>query len=402
MTRQLGRLGSALAALLLLFPAVPAAADLDDELDDVIAEIKAIEDELDAAASARTGVVAELLAARDRLEVARAALNEAEEALRAVREARMSIESDLESTQAQLRISYESIAQTRRRIDSGRVEATQWARNRYIGDHGDDSLVSSVVALGSVTDLATASYFLDRISEEANSVINRYEALGAEEERQQERIEVQEAQLQEERRQLLAAEARQDEMTAERRQRAEAVRSELDTQRSLLVQLDEIIENFTTELDGLSEEQERLERLIRESSGGGGGETPAPGKLVRPVPGPITSAFGPRLHPILGYTRMHTGVDMTAPLGQDIKAGADGKVILASTYGGYGLTVIIDHGGGMTTLYAHQSRVFVSVGDSVGAGEVVGEAGSTGLATGPHLHFEVRINGTPVDPADYL
>ena len=402
MTWRIGRLGSALAALLLLIPAVPAAADLEDELDDVIAEIQQIEDDLEAAAAERTGIVAELLAAKDRLEEARASLIEAEDALRAVRAARISIEVDLESTQAQLQLSYESIAETRRRIDAGRVEATQWARSRYIGDHADGSLASSVVALGSVSDLATASFLLDRISEETNAVINRYEALGAEEERQQARIEVQEAQLQEERRELLAAEAQQDELTAERRIRAEGVRAELDTQRTLLAQLDEVIADFTTELDGLAEEQERLERLIRESSGGGGVETPAPGKLVRPVPGAITSAFGPRLHPILGYTRMHTGVDMTAPLGQEIKAGADGTVILATTYGGYGLTVIVDHGGGMTTLYAHQSRVFVSVGDAVDAGEVVGEAGSSGLATGPHLHFEVRIDGTPVDPAGYL
>jgi murein DD-endopeptidase MepM/ murein hydrolase activator NlpD len=99
---------------------------------------------------------------------------------------------------------------------------------------------------------------------------------------------------------------------------------------------------------------------------------------------------------------MHTGVDMTAPYGQGIKAGASGKVLLASTYGGYGLTIIIDHGGGMTTLYAHQSRVFVGAGRQVAAGDVIGNVGSSGLATGPHLHFEVRIGGSPVDPAAYL
>ena len=76
--------------------------------------------------------------------------------------------------------------------------------------------------------------------------------------------------------------------------------------------------------------------------------------------------------------------------------------MLASTYGGYGLTVIIDHGGGMTTLYAHQSKVVVGAGSQVAAGELIGHIGSSGLATGPHLHFEVRIGGSPVDPEAYL
>ena len=191
----------------------------------------------------------------------------------------------------------------------------------------------------------------------------------------------------------------QDELRSERQGRAATVRLELDKERALLAAIDDLIGEFEAELDGFAAEQQRLEDLIRGSSGSGGN---APGILVRPVPGRITSAFGPRLHPILGYTRMHTGVDMTAPHGQEIKAGAAGKVLLASTYGGYGLTVIIDHGGGMTTLYAHQSTVLVGPGTVVTSGEVIGHIGSSGLATGPHLHFEVRIGGSPVDPAAYL
>jgi murein DD-endopeptidase MepM/ murein hydrolase activator NlpD len=109
-----------------------------------------------------------------------------------------------------------------------------------------------------------------------------------------------------------------------------------------------------------------------------------------------------RLHPILGYTRMHTGVDMSAPYGQEIKAGGAGRVILAGVYGGYGNTVIIDHGGGMTTLYAHQSQVNVAYGDEVAAAQVIGYIGTSGLSTGPHLHFEVRISGKPVDPVAYI
>ncbi len=120
--------------------------------------------------------------------------------------------------------------------------------------------------------------------------------------------------------------------------------------------------------------------------------------LVRPVPGAITSGFGMRFHPILGYTRMHTGVDMHAAYGEPIKAAASGRIIFAAVRGGYGNCIIIDHGGGMTTLYGHQSSLNVSYDDHVTAGDVIGYVGSSGLATGPHLHFEVRIWGKPVDP----
>ena len=99
---------------------------------------------------------------------------------------------------------------------------------------------------------------------------------------------------------------------------------------------------------------------------------------------------------------MHNGADMDAAQGDPIKAASAGKVILAGVKGGFGNTIMIDHGGGMVTLYAHQSKLGVSVGESVQAGETIGYIGSTGLSTGPHLHFEVRINGTPKNPAKYL
>jgi len=133
--------------------------------------------------------------------------------------------------------------------------------------------------------------------------------------------------------------------------------------------------------------------------GGIGGGAPC---QARPVPGAIVSGFGPRYHPILHYTRMHTGVDFHAGTGTPIHACRAGTVVIAGPQGGYGNCVVIDHGGGMATLYAHQSRIAVHEGQQVAAGEVIGYVGQTGLATGPHLHFEVRISGNPVDPAPYL
>jgi murein DD-endopeptidase MepM/ murein hydrolase activator NlpD len=304
----------------------------------------------------------------------------------------------LAAAQQQLQVAYEAVVETSRRREESRSDAQNWVRHRYMRQSSGEA-VTALISTEQVSDLARALYFLEAAANRSTASIDRYEALGREEERQQARIEQHERDLSSMRQALAAAELVQADVGSERRSRALTVRRELDGERALLAGLDDLIGEFESELDGLDTEQQRLEDLIRGSSGSGGS---APGLLVRPVPGKITSAFGPRLHPILGYTRMHTGVDMTAPYGQNIKAGAAGRVLLASTYGGYGLTVIIDHGGGMATLYAHQSRVLVSAGSQVAAGEVIGHIGSSGLATGPHLHFEVRIGGSPVDPEDYL
>ncbi|MEM8604152.1 MAG: peptidoglycan DD-metalloendopeptidase family protein, partial [Cyanobacteria bacterium P01_H01_bin.121] len=121
-----------------------------------------------------------------------------------------------------------------------------------------------------------------------------------------------------------------------------------------------------------------------------------------PVYGPISSVYGWREHPILGTSRLHAGIDFAVDYGTPITAAAPGEVIFAGWYGGYGNAVIIDHGGGITTLYAHASDLSVQEGDRVSAGLTVASVGSTGFSTGPHLHFEVRENGEPVDPMTYL
>ncbi|MGE5677668.1 MAG: murein hydrolase activator EnvC family protein, partial [Pseudomonadota bacterium] len=124
------------------------------------------------------------------------------------------------------------------------------------------------------------------------------------------------------------------------------------------------------------------------------------GKLGWPSPGyyKITSSFGYRNHPILKKKKLHTGIDIAVPSGTGVLAANAGKVIYSGYNGGYGNTVIIDHGGKISTLYAHNSKLLVKVGDVVEKGKAVSKSGSTGLSTGPHLHFEVRENGQPVDP----
>jgi murein DD-endopeptidase MepM/ murein hydrolase activator NlpD len=129
---------------------------------------------------------------------------------------------------------------------------------------------------------------------------------------------------------------------------------------------------------------------------------PSAGGMMYPVNGPITSPFGYRVHPIMGTSRFHAGLDFGVGSGVPIQAADNGLVIEAGWVGGYGNTVILDHGGGWTTLYAHASSLNVSTGATVRRGQTVSFVGSTGMSTGPHLHFEVRYQGNPVDPMSRL
>lgn len=112
----------------------------------------------------------------------------------------------------------------------------------------------------------------------------------------------------------------------------------------------------------------------------------------------VSSPYGPRFHPILHITRLHAGCDLGSPTGTEIHAAADGVVVLAEVRGGYGNAVVIDHGNSLATLYGHTSKMLVKAGDRVYRGEVIALVGSTGLSTGPHLHFETRVKGLPIDP----
>jgi murein DD-endopeptidase MepM/ murein hydrolase activator NlpD len=145
----------------------------------------------------------------------------------------------------------------------------------------------------------------------------------------------------------------------------------------------------------------RLRALMETPKGRARADRPWSGRFIRPVEGRITSGYGMRNHPIFKVRKMHTGIDIAAPTGTPIRAADAGVVVEAGYIRGYGYTVIIDHGGGVATLYAHCSALLVSAGQEVQRGQIIARVGSTGYSTGPHLHFEVRVNGEPVDPLGY-
>lgn len=148
---------------------------------------------------------------------------------------------------------------------------------------------------------------------------------------------------------------------------------------------------------------EEITRMIQRSQMVGGSYVAGgSGAMIWPLNGPITSEFGWRTHPIFGTQRYHSGLDIGGDYGLPIVAAASGTVIHAGWISGYGYTVIIDHGGGITTLYGHNESLLVGEGESVSQGQTIAMCGSTGNSTGPHCHFEVRENGEPVSPYSYL
>ena len=178
----------------------------------------------------------------------------------------------------------------------------------------------------------------------------------------------------------------------------------LNQQNRLKSALDTRIAEFTAEVDALSREEATLSALIRtrqieadaeDVQGGSSGGVSQSG-LIWPASGPITSGFGMR------WGSMHTGIDIGAGYGASISAAEAGTVILADYNGGYGNCVVIDHGGGFSTLYGHMSNIEVSEGERVDQGDLLGEVGSTGNSTGPHLHFETRVGGEAQNPMRYL
>ena len=227
--------------------------------------------------------------------------------------------------------------------------------------------------------------------------------------------------IQEERSYLLTKAAVAQEEADAIREELEQVRVELDAQKAVREEIkkeldvrrahwDSVLATAVEEqqeiTDFIAAEEERIARELEEARRRAElearlGEITEAG-WVLPSPGAITSWFGPRLHPILGYTRMHNGVDFNCWTGDPIRSATDGIVIMAQYYGGYGYTIIVQHANSLSTLYAHLSAFNSQVNDYVVAGQQIGQCGTTGLSTGPHLHFEVRQSGAPINPLPYL
>jgi murein DD-endopeptidase MepM/ murein hydrolase activator NlpD len=227
------------------------------------------------------------------------------------------------------------------------------------------------------------------------------------------------AELEETREELEAEKLILEEMEAELQEQLEEahalilqMEADIDSAMELRAQAIAEEDRVQKEINAASEElrrqqREERERLARERANRQPVSTPTnwvtgTGELMWPTSGPVTSAYGTRRHPVFGDMRFHGGIDIGAPHGQNVFASDSGTVITSTYNSNYGNYVVIDHGNGMTTLYAHLSSRSVSNGVSVTRGQVIGLIGSTGISTGPHLHFEVSVGGSRVNPMTRL
>ena len=213
-------------------------------------------------------------------------------------------------------------------------------------------------------------------------------------EAERERIAKAKLRLEEDRAEIAAVRDQQAAVLAAR----QAVLSEKN---AVLAQVESRKSSYEQIQEQLQADAAAIENLLA-FSGSSGTYPTGGGQLAWPAAGPVTSGYGWRTHPIFGDRRLHAGIDIGAPYGAPVVAADEGTVVYAGVMSGYGNVVVVDHGGGLATTYNHMSAILVGQGQPVSRGSQVGSIGCTGYCTGPHLHFEVRVNGSAVDPMPYL
>ena len=385
---------AALVAVLLV--AAPAAGDPGDDKDKVDAELGQARDRLQDAEN-RDGVLTEELSAISAQARAAAAAAVVEQSrLDAVEAELAGQRARRERIEARLGVLVDRLAVLRREERVALERLAQRVREIYMADEPD--VVSFLVGATSFTELIDNLELWNRIGRQDERIAGRATAAKT-------RTAAATAQVRDAKQEALAAEreitARAEEQRAVRDRLAaarDAVAAAERAKRGALGEIHAAEASLAEEIEALEAESATLAAKIQAATSTGGGSvgTPSAAGLIWPVSGPVTSGFG------LRWGRMHEGIDIAVPEGTPVVAAAAGTVIYAGWLGGYGNLVVVDHGGGLATAYAHNSGVAVSVGESVGQGEVIAYSGNTGHSSGPHVHFEVRVNGTAVDPLGYL
>ncbi len=285
------------------------------------------------------------------------------------------------------------LARTRSRVMQLRAKLSRHRsilaeRLRQLYKHPPSDYVAFVMDAPDIEDAAIRTYAFQRI-------ISHDEFLIETTQQAKEELEGQEAKLRYQQSQLASLREAIVEQTIE-------LRDAESEQANLLRRVQTERETYERWLQEWEEESREIAALLRQlQSAQRNRPRPIPpwtGPFIRPVNGHIVSGFGYRVHPIFRRVKFHYGVDISSPSGTPIRAAADGVVVFSGWRRAYGKTVIVDHGNGLATLYAHCSRLLVSEGEVVKQGQVIALVGSTGLSTGPHLHFEVRHYGEPINP----
>ncbi len=394
-----------LIALALAVALVPSAGLSKSRVDDKIRQQRA---KIDA-------VHQQLHQKRGELQTSQARVDDLQSQLAETNRNISSVNGHLADVQGHIRSTQRKLAWNQIQLTAAKqtLKRHQDALNRRLVDayeHGDLGYVDVLLRARSFSDFverwndirflvkANESTIRARKSDEAHVVAIENGLLGVQ------------AELSSEQDQARQQQRALDALAAQRQNLVAAADSQRRDVQAQVVQLDEMSAAEEAALEALIVEKQREEearRLAqRRARQLAGEELPpepgAPGELMWPVSGPITDPFGMRMHPVFHRMIMHNGIDIGVPTGTPVAAAASGTVIVASYQGNCGNMVAIDHHGGLSTLYCHLSQMFVGVGQQVQRGQAIGAAGATGDATGPHVHFQVMINGHPVDPMSYL
>ncbi len=336
------------------------------------AKIRAIEHKIHLAKVEKRTVIGQLT-------ITESKLSDAQERLTGNKIRLLNAETDLRTTLVRLE-------RTRKQLARRKDLLSQRIVDMYEGE--DVNYVNVILGASDMWTFLTRTYYLKRILDSDTRLIDQIkedektiEALRA---RQLERV----SQIKGLQARLLVERNEVSGLVEERRKQLWATENKID-----------LYEKAQAELEAESRRIEsEIQRMQSTPLGKAWSNRVFKGGLMMPVRGRLTSRFGYRRHPITGVHKLHTGVDIGCRTGTPIHAAADGIVIIAGRQGAYGLAVVIDHGGRVSTLYGHNSRLAVRRGQRVSKGQVIAYAGSTGLSTGPHCHFEKRINGSPVNP----
>lgn len=375
---QAGRKSMALALMLVLLTllVIPAwAADLEDQQQQVQQQMQMQQNRKDAAQQKVDSVSEQLRKVQSDLATAQSEYK--------------SIQARLSSTEQQIEANTVVLAKAEKNLAERSKVLNKRIRDIY--ENGQVNYLDVLLGAKDFGDFATRMDILKRVINSDIELIIKVKA-------ERELVLTKKAELERDKAAIVdlkkAAEEQKQQIEANKRKQEnvlESAVSERDT-----------AEQAYQELMETSRRIEQMIRNNRAGKGGGGGGGSSTGAMIWPASGPITSPFGWRTHPIFGTSRYHSGIDIGADYGDAVGAADGGVVIYADWMGGYGKAVIIDHGGGISTLYAHNSELVVSEGQRVRKGETVSYVGSTGYSTGPHLHFEVRQDGSPVNPMNYL
>ena len=377
-------------------------ASIEKQLGEIREDLADVRADLKKAEAARKAALGDLSALDQSLDYAQSAYDAAHRAYSDAAEKLSQLQAELAQVVEELRLSQEAL----RKTQSDLAAQQETLCDRMVGLYKSGGTMGYLAALvggegDSLVEVVDRFRLLSTIADQDAELMERIQGL-------KERIAEQTRALESERARVASLEADQAAVTKELQSADEECKAALDgieaaraAKKAALASIEQDRKKWAEQEDQLLADSDRIEALLRQTKSTPSAEM-GKGALSWPVPGPVTSGFGYRIHPIFKVQRLHTGIDLAGSTGDPIKAAAAGTVVYVGWRGGYGKCTIIDHGGGLATLYAHQSSIGVSSGQVVTRGVVIGRLGSTGYSTGPHLHFEVRLDGSPVDPMNYL